>query len=245
MNMTAELPKIDVPVYKVKLPSNGKEIHVRPFNVREEKLLLIALESKSKEDIIDTVKQVLSNCVIKGNVDIDRLPFFDIDFLFIFLRAKSVGESVTVTLTCHNILDSGKQCNHTFETQMNINNCELVQDDGIPSDIKLDKTSGVMMKYPSYSLIKSLDEVPEIDKRTIIIINSIEHIYDKSGVYSSKDYSTQQLKDFVEGLTEENYKKLERFIDNFPTFLVKIEADCPACKYHHVVRYTDFIDFFS
>lgn len=238
------LPKIDVPVYTVKIPSSGKTIKVRPFTVKEEKLLFMAAESNNLEDIITTSKQVLNNCIVNGDIDLDKMPFFDIDFLFIFLRAKSVGESVEVNLTCNNTLEDGNRCGHTFPTQMDIAKCEVVKDDSISNDIKFDKYSGVKMKYPNYALVKKLDETPEIDKKTTIIINSIEHIYDKKGVYSSKDYSSKELKDFVEGLTEVNYKKLEAYVDNFPSFVVKLEADCPKCGFHHVVRYSDFLDFF-
>lgn len=238
------LPKIEVPVYTVKIPSNGKEIKVRPFSVKEEKLLLMAAETNNIDDIVSTSKQILNNCLISGDVDIDKLPFFDIDFLFIFLRAKSVGETVDVSLTCNNTLENGNRCGHTFPTKMDINNCEIVTDDSLEWNIKLDKVSGVKMKYPNYALIKNLEGVNELDKKTTIIINSIEHIYDKNGVYSSKDYSSQELKEFVEGLTEENYKKMEAFVDNFPTFVVRIEADCPKCGFHHSVRYSDFTDFF-
>lgn len=238
------LPKIDVPVYTVKIPSNQKEIKVRPFTVKEEKLLFIAAESKNLEDIITTSKQVLNNCIISSDVNIDKLPFFDIDYLFIFLRAKSIGESVDIRLTCHNVLEDGQTCNHNFPTKLDISNCEMLSDDSIKNEIKFDRYSGVKMKYPNYTLIKKLDEVPDIDKKTIIIINSIEHIYDKKGVYSAKDYSSKELKDFVENLTEEHYNKMEAYVNNFPTFVVKLEADCPKCKFHHVVRYSDFADFF-
>lgn len=241
------LPKIDVPVYTVTIPSSKKTIKVRPFNVKEEKLLLMAAESKSGEEIVNTVKQVINNCIISGSFDVDKAPFFDVDFLFIFLRAKSIGESVDINLTCRNILvnEDGRSCDHTFETKMDIANNEIIYNEDITDDIKLDKTSGVKMKYPNYSLIKQLDDTPDNEKKTKIIMNSIEHIYDKKGVYSAKDYSSKELKDFIEGLTEENYKKLENYIDNFPSFLVKIEADCPKCGFHHVVRYADFLDFFQ
>lgn len=241
------LPKIDVPVYTVKIPSSQKTIKVRPFNVKEEKLLLMAAESNSGEEVVNTVKQVINNCIVSGTFDVDKAPFFDIDFLFIFLRAKSIGESVEINLTCNNILadDEGKVCGHTFKTKMDISNNEIIYNDEVKDDVKLDQTSGVKMKYPNYALIKQLDDTPDNEKKTKIIMNSIEHIYDKKGVYSAKDYSSKELKDFIEGLTEENYKKLEYYIDNFPSFLVKIEADCPKCGFHHVVRYADFLDFFQ
>lgn len=238
------LPKIDVPTYRIKIPSSGKEIKVRPFSVKEEKLLFMAVESGKLSDMVDATKQVINNCIINGEFNVDKAPFFDVDFLFIFLRAKSIGESVEVNLTCNNTLDDGKRCGHTFPTNMDISNHETLINERLSSDIKLDANNGVKMKYPTYSIVKMLDEVPDIEKKTKVIINSIEHIYDKKGVYSAKDYSSKELQDFVEGLTEEKYGLLEEWVDSFPTFVVKLIADCPKCGFHHEVRYSDFADFF-
>ena len=238
------LPKIDLPIYDFTIPSSGKVIRVRPFTVKEEKLLLIAIESKVAADIIATVKQVINNCVQDDNIDVDKLPFFDIDYLFIFLRAKSVGDEVTVSLTCNNVLENGEECGHNFEAQADVGNVELIKYDGVLDDIKLGPAAGVKMRYPNYGIMRKLEELPEIDKKTHIIVSSIDYIYDKTGMHSYKDYTTDELKDFVEGLTEENYKKLERYVDLFPTISGKIDTNCPKCGFHHNVRYSDFFDFF-
>ena len=237
------LPKIDLPVYDFTIPSNGKVIRVRPFTVKEEKLLLIAIESKVAADIIATVKQVINNCVQDDNIDVDKLPFFDIDYLFIFLRAKSVGETVAVKLTCNNVVDD-KPCGNEFMAEMDISNVEMVIYDGVEDDINLGPQAGVKMRYPNYSIMRKVEELPEIDKKTFIIVSSIEYVYDAKGMHSYKDYTTDELKDFVEGLTEENYKKLEDYIDAFPAVAAKIDAVCPKCGFEHHVRYTDFFDFF-
>jgi hypothetical protein len=239
------LPKIDLPVYDFTIPSNGKVVKVRPFTVKEEKLLLMAIESKVASDIISTVKQVINNCVQDDEVDVDKLPFFDIDYLFIFLRAKSVGEIAAVNLTCNNVLDSGETCNHNFVTEVDVGNVELVRFEGVSDDIKLGPASGVKMRYPNYGIMRKIEELPDIDKKTHIIVSSIDFIYDKSGMHSYKDYTQEEMKDFVEGLTEENYKKLEAYVDRFPTIAGKINADCPKCGFHHDVRYTEFYDFFT
>lgn len=239
------LPKIDVPTYTLTVPSTGQEIKVRPFTVKEEKLLLMATESTKMEDVTSQVKQIINNCILEGDVNVDKLPFFDIDYMFIFLRAKSVGENVEVRMTCNNVLDDGSTCNHQFPAKLDIANVEVVKDETVTNDIKLDKTNGVRMKYPNYSVIKRLEEAAEGDKKTAIIVASIDHIYDKKGVYSSKDYSREELTKFVEDLTEENYKKLEYFVDNFPVFLAKLDVTCPKCGYEHHVRYSDFYDFFT
>lgn len=237
------LPKIDVPIYELTIPSNKKVIKVRPFSVKEEKLLMIALESKEPDEIINTMKQVVNNCILDGDADINKLPFFDVDYMFIFLRAKSVGDHVEVSLTCNNETENGI-CGNVFPAEMDISKVEIISDESVSNDIKLDKDKGVKMKYPNYAVMKRIEFSNEVDQKTNTIINAIDHIYDKKGIYSSKDYSKDELKEFVEGLTEANYRKLEEFVDNMPTFAVVLEKECNKCGFHHRVRYTDFYDFF-
>lgn len=240
-----ELPKIDVPIYSLKIPSTQELIKVRPFTVKEEKLLLMAVESKDINYIIDTTIQIINNCIVEGSIQLDKLPFFDIDYIFIFLRAKSIGEYVDVVIRCNNMVED-KKCGNTIETIMDISDCDIIVDNTISNDIKLDNVKGVKMKYPTYNVVKRLDdEKNEIDKKLSLIINSIDYIYDKSMRYSSKDFSKEELKKFVEDLTEENFNKLENFVDNFPSFVVNIKATCNKCGYKHNVRYSDFYDFFT
>lgn len=237
------LPKIDLPIYELSIPSTGQTINVRPFTVKEEKLLLIALETNEIDDIIKTTKQIINNCILTEGVNIDKLPFFDVDYIFIFLRAKSIGETVEVQLTCNNVLENGQTCGNVFEADMDIAKCDIVTDESISSDIKLTADQGVKLKYPGYATMKRLEQ-NEVDAKTNIIVNSIDYIYDKKGQYSWKDYSKDELKEFVEGLTEANYKKLEEFVDNFPTFMVRLQSKCTKCGFEHDVRYSDFYDFF-
>lgn len=238
------LPKIDVPTYELTVPSTGKEIKIRPFSVKEEKLLLIALESKDQLEIVNTVKQVVNNCVMEGDFNVDKSPFFDVDYLFIALRAKSIGEKVGVKLTCNNVLENGDTCGNIFKAEMDIKNCEIIETEGVSNDIKLGGDKGVRMKYPGYGSMKKLDGGLEIDRKIDLVINSIDFIYDKDGVYPARDTTKEELKEFIEGLTEENFRKLEAFVDNFPTFAVRLEATCDKCGFEHNVRYTDFADFF-
>lgn len=238
------LPKIDVPTYDLTFPHSGETIKVRPFSVKEEKLLLLALESKDQAEIINTVKQVVNNCVVSGKFDVNKAPFFEVDFIFIFLRAKSIGEKVAVKLTCNNVLEDGTTCGNVFPAELDVSKCEVVNETTSNSDIKLGGDKGVKLKYPNYSTVKKLDAGLDIERKVNIIVNSIDYIYDKDGVYSSKDHTKEELHEFVEALTEENFRKLEEFVDNTPTFAVRVDATCPKCKFEHSVRYTDFIDFF-
>ena len=222
------LPKIDLPAYEVTIPSNGKNIRVRPFTVKEEKMLLIAVESKVQSEIITTVRQVINNCILEGDIDVDKMPFFDVDYLFTFLRAKSVGETVEVKLTCNNFVND-EICGNEFMAEMDIGKVELVKNE-ISDDIKLGPQAGVKMRYPNYSIMRKVEELPEIDKKTFIIVSSIDYVYDKTGMHSYKDYTTDELKEFVEGLTEENYHKLEEYVDKFPIVAAKIDAKCTKCE---------------
>lgn len=238
------LPKIDVPTYDLTLPTSKETIKLRPFSVKEEKLLLLALESKDQNEIINTVKQVVNNCIVSGKFDVNKSPFFEVDFVFIFLRAKSIGDKVAVKLTCNNVIEDGSTCGNLFPAELDVSNCELINDNPVSDDIKLGNGKGVKLKYPGYGAMKKIDGGLDIDRKINIVVNSIDYIYDKDGVYSSKDHTKEELHEFIEGLTEENFRRLEEFVDNFPSFAVRIEATCNKCGFEHKVRYTDFADFF-
>lgn len=239
------LPKIDVPIYELKLPSDGREIKVRPFLVKEEKLLLMAAESKDIDEIVKTTKQIINNCVIEpSDFNVDSLPFFDVDYLFIALRAKSISETVEMTFTCNNVVDD-QRCGHVFDAEVDISNCRIVKDDEIKDTIQLTSDVSVKMKYPSYAIMKSINDKDTIlDKKIKIIVHCINMIVKKGKVYTTKDYTKDEIRDFVENLTEENYKKLEKFIDNFPYFVVDLKKNCGRCGFEHNIEYKDFESFF-
>ena len=153
--------------------------------------------------------------------------------------------TAVVTLTCNNTLEDGSTCGNKFAAEADVGHVELVTYDGAEDDIRLDPAAGVKMRYPDYGIMRKIEELPAIDKKTHIIVSSIEYIYDKKGMHSYKDYTTDELKEFVEGLTEEKYKKLEGWVDRFPTVTGKIDAKCPKCGFDHKVRYTEFYDFFT
>jgi hypothetical protein len=240
------LPTIDMPIYEMKIPSSGETIKVRPFTVKEEKLLLMAAESGNIKDVTNTVKQVINNCIISGKFDVENVPFFDIDYAFIYLRAKSIGEKQEIQLNCRNKPDEVNECGATIPAFVDMNDVEVVKNPDLDFDIKLDKGKGVIMKYPPYSAIKSIEEEKQpIDKTIMMIIHCIDKIYDKDNVYPAKDHSIADLKAFIEQLSESNFKKLEAWTKDFPTFLAVIDAKCPKCGFEHHVRYSDFEDFFT
>lgn len=240
------LPKIDVPVYDVTLPSNGKSVRIRPFLVKEEKILLMAVESKDNENIIKTTKQIINNCVISDNVDVEKLPFFDIDYIFIALRAKSIGENIEMSYTCNNVASDGNKCGGTFKAEIDVSNCVIQKNDDITMDIKLNDTLSIKMKYPTYTVMKEIMDSESIfEKKIRVICNCVDRVVNGDKIYTTKDFSKEELKDFIEALTQEQYKKLEEFADNLPNFYISAKSICPKCKYEHNIKYTDFTRFFQ
>lgn len=236
------LPKIDLPIFNVNLPSSGKLISVRPFLVKEEKLLLMALESNDNKEIIDITKQVINNCILSGE-NVEDMPFFDVDYLFIALRAKSIGEYIDVKFTCNNMIDDGR-CGNIFDAKIDISNCEVINTEPL-SNIQLSDKVIVQMKYPTYTTMKNITSNSNIlDKKIHIIAGSIGKIIDGDNVISLKDITKEELIQFIEGLTREQFSKLEHFVNNFPSFVVVAEETCNVCGFNHKLQYKEFESFF-
>jgi hypothetical protein len=154
-----------------------------------------------------------------------------------------MGDSVDINLTCKNVVD-GVECGNVFPAKLNIANAVIEKDDSISNKIELTNTTGVKMTYPTYDVMKRMESNNSVDVKSSIIAASIESIYDEKGVYKSSDYKFEQLKEFVEGLTEEKFRVLEKYVDNFPSFAVELKEKCTKCGFEHNVRYKDFYDFF-
>ena len=129
-----DLPKIELPIYDLRIPSTQKEIQVRPFKVKEEKLLLMAAESADTNEVVNVTKQILNNCILTEGVEIDKLPFFDVDFLFIALRGLSIGDKIELQFTCNAVIDD-KKCGHVYEDELDLSKCRIVKDESIPNNI--------------------------------------------------------------------------------------------------------------
>lgn len=239
------LPKLSYPTYDVKLPSSGKTVTIRPFLVKEEKLLLMALESEDENDIITTTKQIINNCIVAGDVDIDKLPFFDVDYLFIALRAKAVGESIDIKFTCNKVNESGKACGATFDAQIDISNVHLKKKEDVSMDIVLSSSLTAKMKYPSYRTMKVLtEEIDDMTRKIYLIAACIDMLVDGEQVHTTKDITKEELVEFVENLTQQQFRKMEYFIENMPSFYISTKAKCKKCGYEHTLEYTDFTSFF-
>ena len=154
------LPKLDLPTYELTIPSTQRKIKIRPFTVKEEKLLLMAAESQDVNDVITNTIQVLNNCILEEDFDVSKLPYFDIDYLFIGLRAKSVSENIEVKFTCNNETDEGR-CGNIFSSTVDISNAILLNRHESMT-IEIGGGKKVIMKYPTYAIVKRLSENPTV-----------------------------------------------------------------------------------
>lgn len=240
--MTLKLENV-LPQFELKLPSSGKTITARPFTVKEEKVLLIAAESKDENQIIQATKQVVSNCIIKPEIDMEKLPYFDMDYLFIALRSKSVGETIPVTFICPVLNEQGEPCNSNMPAEINIENVQIDKSD-ISREIKIKGGIVFYLKYPSYTTMKKLGERSNMEKKISLIASCVDRIADKNTVYTSKDFTPREMIAFIEGLSKEQFNPLEEFIDNLPGFYIDVKTKCPKCNTDHQIKYTDFQSFF-
>lgn len=239
------LPKIELPIYDLRIPSTQKEIQVRPFKVKEEKLLLMAAEAEDTNEVVNVTKQILNNCILTEGVEVDKLPFFDVDFLFIALRGLSIGDKIELQFTCNAVIDDNN-CGYVYEDNLDLSKCRMVKDESISNNIDLGNALSIKMKYPTYALMKQM-EVGEavIDRKIKVIANCIDMIVKGDEIHTTKDLSKKELMEFVEELSEFQFRKLEMFVDNFPYFVVDIENTCPKCKTLHRKEYRDFSAFFQ
>lgn len=232
------LPKIDVATFELKLPSSGQKIKYRPFLVKEEKILLMASESKDNNQILQAIEQVITNCLF-DKVDIDLMPSFDIEYIFLKLREKSLGEVIKVNVTDP---DQKKK----FEVDIDLNKVIVKKSDKHEKRIRLNDNLFVEMRYPNMKCILSVDpSKPLVENGFAILANCIEKIYDKETVYEAKDYTKQELQEFLEQFTQDMYDKLSVFFETMPTIYYENEVESPYTKKKIKVVLDKFIDFFD
>ena len=222
------LPKLNVPVYEAILPSTEKVIKYRPFLVKEEKLLFTAQES-GEEAVLPAVKQIIKNCV-QGELDIDNMPLFDIEYLFLRLRAKSVGEEVTLGLKpwgCPQ--NNGELCEFTTEVSINLEEVKCIKDKKHTSKIMLDDKIGIMMKYPDISQM-NMGESENDAMGMKIIKNSINMIFTEEETHEKDSFTEKELDEFVDSLNTKQLDKIRNFFETMPTLKHTVKYTCKTCN---------------
>jgi len=236
------LPKIDLPIYSVHLKSENKDVRFRPFVVKEEKLLIMALESNEHKMITDTIKQVINNCLVE-EIDLDKLPMFEVENIFLNLRARSMGEKVEITYVCQNVVDERK-CGAEMDLEVDLLQVTTKMGNANPV-VQLTDNIGIKMKYPTFETAKKIQLEKDLDLVIKIIRECTEFIFDKEQTYPVSDVDEKEFDDFINSLTQEQFGRIKNFFDNIPKLSYTGKVECPRCKKEHDVVLEGILDFFE
>jgi len=235
------LPQIALPTYELEIPSNGKKIKYRPFVVKEEKLLLLALEGDDEKQIEDAVKTLLKGC-IQSRVKIEDLAIFDLEYIFLNIRAVSVGEIVEMKVTCR---DDEKT---EVPYNMNLSEVQVYKPEGHDSKIMLDDNLGVIMKYPAFEdFVKSsiMGKNPSAESVVEVIASCIDQIFDAEDVYDSSTTSKKEFVQFVENLTNKQFEKIQKFFEDSPRLEHRFTVTNPNTGVDNEFVIAGLVNFFG
>lgn len=238
------LPKINTPTYELELPSTGKKIKYRPFLVREEKILVIAMESENMKQITDAVIDILNSCILTRGVKIDQLSTFDIEYLFLNVRSKSVGETVEVNVTCP---DDGET---QVQMEINVDDIKMVKNKNHKNIIKLDDTLSLKLRYPSMNQFvennfETSESTSEIDRSLDMIITCVDTVFDEEESWSASDCTKKELREFIEQLNSKQFKDIEAFFTTMPKLSHTIKVKNPNTGVESEVVLEGLASFFS
>ena len=237
------LPKITTPTYELELPSTQKKVRYRPFLVKEEKVLLIALESEDTKEITNAIRAVIKSCVLTRGIKVETLPTFDIEYLFLNIRGKSVGETIEVNLICP---DDG-----VTEVKKNIpiDDIQIQRTDGHTNQIKLDDNIMMELKYPSLDqFIKNnfdFAEGNQMDQSFELIGTCIDKIYTEEEVWTASDCTKKELKEFLESMNSSQFKEIENFFETMPKLTHTIKVKNPNTEKENDVVLEGLASFFA
>ncbi len=238
------LPKINTPTYELVLPSTGKKIKYRPFLVREEKILIMAMESEDMTEITNAIVQILSDCILTKDVKVEQLATFDIEYLFLNVRAKSVGETVDVNITCP---DDGET---QVEMSINIDSIKVQKTRGHKNIIKLDDILSMKLRYPSLEQFvennfETAEGTSEVGQSLSMITSCVDMIYNAEESWEASDYSKKELDEFIEQLNTKQFKQIEKFFTTMPKLSHKIAVKNPKTGVESEVVLEGLASFFS
>ena len=237
------LPKIATPTYELELPSTGKSIKYRPFLVKEEKVLVIALESEDTKQITNAIKAVLKNCVLTKGIKVEKLPTFDIEYLFLNIRGKSVGEEIEVNIVCPDDEETN------VPVFIDLDSIQVERGDDHTNQIKLDDDLMMEMKYPSLEqFIKNnfdFNEGNQMDQSFELIATCIDKIYNEDEVWATADCTKKEVKEFLESMNSSQFKEIEKFFETMPKLKHTIEVTNPNTKVTSEVVLEGLASFFG
>ena len=226
------LPTISVPTFDVEVYSTKRKVSMRPFLVKEEKILILAAESNQRADMIRAMQQVINSCS-DGKIDSEKLPFFDIQNIFIKLRSQSIGKESEFNLICG-------ECGHKTPTILDLDNIELQISPEHKNKIMITPDVGVIMKYPTAEVLVD-DDLPVFD----LVVSCIDKVFTQDEIHDAKDQTTEEIATFTEGLTIEQFEKIVEFFVTAPKIFHNIDYTCPKCGTENTVVVDGVENFFG
>lgn len=223
------LPILNAPVYELTIPSLKKTVKYRPFLVKEEKALMMAQQSEDEKVMLNTTKEVIKSCIL-DKIDADNLALFDIEYIFLQLRSKSVGEISELIFSCNQCKDPKAK----FKYSLDITKLEVQFDKEHKATIELFDGVGIKMKYPSFALANKIKtNENSVESIFEVIISCIDSIYDQEQVYPAIDHKKEELEEFINNLTQDQFTKVQQFFETMPKLEHRVKWTCPVCKFNH------------
>jgi hypothetical protein len=234
------LPKLLTPEFKTKIPSTGEVIKFRPFLVKEEKILYIALEGKDQKDIFNAVMSILSSCILTPGVKVDDFTSYDLEYLFLKLRAKSVGETIEI-LAKHK---DQSECTHATKVKLNIDDIEVYKSEIHENVIQFTDDIGIKCRDPKANVFQTIKESDnEMDRLLKVILECVESVFDKDTIYT--EFTKEELVEFIESLNKEQFEKLVTFFNTLPSLEHKVTYVCPECGKEETIEIKGLQSFFT
>ena len=231
------LPTIETPKYPVTIPSSKKKTFFRPFLMKEQKILFMALESENQEQIFHAICDIVKNCV-SDVPNPATMPMFDLEYLFTKIRAKSVGEFIEVKVKCPN-------CQKSMETSVELETVDVEFPSGITNKVMINQSVGIILRYPSLKdTMKDLDNLGA-DGVVKFICESIELVFDNENVYTKKDFTDQEIGTFVESMNVSQFEEIAKFYKNLPQLKKTVNCNCISCKSDFTIDFRGLQDFFT
>ena len=232
------LPVINAPIYELTIPSTGQTVQYRPFLVKEEKILLMANEGGEASEIVRAMKQIIGNCIQDG-YNTDNMPLFDVEYIFLKLRSKSVNEFSEVGFRC-------PECDEVNRIQIDLSNVEISTNDTNSNKIELTNDIGLIMKYPQLDSI-NMNDLQSTDVDTIfnVVSSCVDSIYQGEEIHDSGDYTKQEISEFINNLTQEQFLKIQQFFDTMPKLSHTVPYNCSKCEYDDPLLLEGLQNFFA
>lgn len=228
------LPKLNTPIYELTLPSTGQKVTYRPFLVKEHKILMTLSEADEKETS-RVIKELIRVCTFE-KIDPNRLPHFDVEYIFMNLRARSIGEMVDVIINC--------ECGNKIDASFSINDLKVEKKEGHSNKILLTDSIGVEMNYPTFENVLEIYSSNDTEKIVDLIIGCIKGIFSRDNYWEAKEQTKEELSNFVFSLTKKQFDSLEEFFVTSPKIVQVIESDCSNCGKHNISRLEGLRNFF-